>query len=64
MGWAMTRQGERYWRLHVELQAMPPDRLDGPEGESLRSQRDSLWGVLPEKDKEEIRDRLKVATGG
>lgn len=58
----MTKAGNDYWRLHVELEALDPSDSTGRI--AVRERRDSLWDVLPEKDREEIRDRLKVATGG
>ncbi len=59
----MTKAGERYWRLHVEYQALPEEERSGPPGEANREQAKALWETLGEADKTELVARQKVAEG-
>ena len=55
----MTKSGEDFWRLHVEFNATE----DAEQTAALHEKMTALWETLPEKDKEEVRQRFKVARG-
>lgn len=59
----MSKAGESYWRLHVELQTLPSEQRDGADGASHRERMAALWEALSEQDRAEVNERLRIAKG-